>query len=287
MNALIQINSDDFIEALGLSHIQRGRALLRAMVRPTSVRFAKQVLAFDELVAAQGLPAAGQWVVNEFAQPYHATGWKPAYEHGPVLIVSNHPGLTDALALFAIIRRLDLRIIARHRNFLEALPNTSRHLIYVSDVDKDVGNDRMRAIRQVVGVLREGRAVLTFPAGKIEPDPAVMSVRDAAASLDTWSDSIGLFARLVPEMLIVPVIVSGVISAKARRSPIARIRRRQKDRDWLAATLQIVFRRYRDTPAQVRFGEAVCAGDLAAKHNDARAITQVIIQRAKQLLPGA
>jgi 1-acyl-sn-glycerol-3-phosphate acyltransferase len=283
LDALIRINSKDFIEALGLSHVRTGRALLMAMVRPTAIRFAQQVMLFDHKVAAEGLPAAGQWVVNEFAQSYRVTGWRAEHAHGPALIVSNHPGLTDALALFASIGRADLRIIARHRDFLEAMPNMSRHLIYVPDVDKDVHNTRFLSIRRVATVLREGHAVLTFPAGKIEPDPAVMP--GAAQSLTTWSESIGLFTRLVPEMQVIPVIVSGVISPTALRSPLARIRRARKDREWLAATLQIVFMRYRNTPVHTHFGPPMLARDLAAQYGGAAAITHAIIQRAKTLLP--
>ena len=283
LEALIRINTKDLIEAAGLGHIRHGRALLKAMVRPLAVRFAQQVMEFDHRVATEGLPAAGKWVVSEFAQSYRTTGWHPEHQHGPVLIVSNHPGLTDALALFASVGRTDLRIIARNRDFLEAMPHMSRHLIYVPDVDKDPGNTRFLSIRRVIAALREGRAVMTFPAGKIEPDPAVMP--GAAASLETWSESMGLFVRRVPEMMVIPVIVSGVISPTALRSPLARIRRTQKDREWLAATLQIVFRRYQNTPIHCHFGAPMLARDLAAEYGDAAAITQAIIQRAKKLLP--
>jgi hypothetical protein len=101
--------------------------------------------------------------------------------------------------------------------------------------------------------------LLTFPAGHIEPDPAVMD--DAATTLADWSDVTGLFCRLIPGLPVVGVLVSGVISARAlqnwwvRRMPV------RKDRDWFAATLQLIVPWYRATLVRVRCAPPLIGGD--------------------------
>ncbi len=105
--------------------------------------------------------------------------------------------------------------------------------------------------------LRGGGAVLTFPAGRIEPDPAVLP--GAAAALDRWSSSADLFARLAPNLAVVPVVVSGVISPSALRIPVTRLRRQERDREWLAATLQMLVPALRNVEVRVEFGRPVHA----------------------------
>ena len=97
--------------------------------------------------------------------------------------------------------------------------------------------------------LRGGGAVLTFPGGRIEPDPAVLP--GAVEALDHWSSSADLFARLTPGLAVVPVVVSGVISPSALRNPLTHLRRRRRDREWLAATLQVLIPALRNVDARV------------------------------------
>jgi hypothetical protein len=61
----------------------------------------------------------------------------------------------------------------------------------------------------------------------------------------------------VPDLTILPAAVSGVISLNALRHPLARMYRSVKQREWVAATLQVMLPRYRDTHVTVRFGQAV------------------------------
>ena len=84
----------------------------------------------------------------------------------------------------------------------------------------------------------------------------------ALESLQHWSESVTLFTRLVPETQIVPVLVSGVLSAKAQRTPLRWLRRTQKDQEWLAATLQIIMPAYRPTTVHVAFGPPLRAGEF-------------------------
>ena len=52
-----------------------------------------------------------------------------------------------------------------------------------------------------------------FPAAHIEPDPDIHD--DAMESLESWTDSAGVFIRMAPETAILPVLVRGVVRTKA------------------------------------------------------------------------
>jgi hypothetical protein len=88
---------------------------------------------------------------------------------------------------------------------------------------------------------------LTFP-GEIEPDPAVLP--GAVEALGRWTSSAGSFACLAPGLAVVPVVVSGVISPNASRLRLTRLWRRRRDREWLAATLQMLTPALRDVDAR-------------------------------------
>jgi hypothetical protein len=180
---------------------------------------------------------------------------------GSLLLVANHPGLADALALFATVPRRDLRVVAAERPFLEALPNTSRYLILVSEASPR----RSGAVRVATRHLREGGAILTFPGGKIEPDPAVLP--GAVEALGSWSESLDLFARLVPDLTVVPAVVSGVLSPTALRNPLTFVRRRPRDREWLAATLQMLTPVLRNVTTRVAFGRSVHTEDEVVRES--------------------
>jgi hypothetical protein len=173
-----------------------------------------------------------------------------------VLLAANHPGLADSIALFANVPRRDLRVMAAQRLLLAALPNTSRYLIPVPEGS----SGRLGAVRTVARHLRGGGAVLTFPGGRIEPDPAVLP--GALEALERWSESLDLFARLVPGLTVVPAVVSGVLSPTALRNPLTFVRRQRRDREWLAATLQMLTPALRDVTTKVAFGRPLRAGEV-------------------------
>jgi hypothetical protein len=146
--------------------------------------------------------------------------------------------------------------MAAQRPLLAALPNTSRYLIPVPEGQ----SGRLGAVRTAARHLRAGGAVLTFPGGRIEPDPAVLP--GALEALERWSESLDLFARLVPGLTVVPAVVSGVLSPTALRNPLTFVRRQSRDREWLAATLQMLTPALRDVTTEVAFGSAVRAGEV-------------------------
>ena len=274
---LIDINLDDLLDSLGLASERNRllRPLFRLLFRPTARRFARIVREFDDRVGSAGLAAGSEWLVRRMTSGLEVSGRAQVPSDGPLLVLANHPGMTDTVALFASLRaRPDLRVIAQDRPFLRALPHVATQVIFVADD----GASRTRVVRAGVKHLEQGGALLTFPAGAIEPDPAAAGAGAAIDALKDWSSSFALFARAVPETRIVTAIVSQVISADAQRNPLTYCRRAPADREKLATTLQIVWPPYQAKPARVAFGPP----DIAqAQSLDLR---RAIIARAQALI---
>jgi 1-acyl-sn-glycerol-3-phosphate acyltransferase len=251
---LTRVCTDELLGAFGLS---KELPPLRLLARVPAERLARQVATYDEIVGRSGLAAGGAWALGRMARRAEVEGRENIPTKGPLLLAANHPGLADALALFANVPRRDLRVMAAQSPFLAALPNTSRHLIPVPEGS----SGRLGAVRAAARHLRGGGAVLTFPGGRIEPDPAVLP--GALEALERWSGSLDLFARLVPDLTVVPAVVSGVLSPAALRNPLTLVRRQRRDREWLAATLQMLTPALRDVTTSVAFGPPVRAGEIA------------------------
>jgi 1-acyl-sn-glycerol-3-phosphate acyltransferase len=251
LERLTQVCVDDLISAFGLGRVSHGRAVLESLSRIPARRLARQILTYDTVVGESGLGTGGAWALRRLSRNARIEGQGNVPRGGPLLLVSNHPGLADAVALFAATPRDDLQVIAADRPFLDALPNTSRYLLTVAETSAGHSAVARVAARH----LRGGGAVLTFPGGRIEPDPAVLP--GAVEALDHWSSSADLFARLTPGLAVVPVAVSGVISPSALCNPLIHLRRRRRDREWLAATFQLLVPALRDVEARVEFGSAI------------------------------
>ena len=104
--------------------------------------------------------------------------------------------------------------------------------------------------------MRDGDAVLIFPAGGLELDPAVAPY-DAVRSIAKWSRSVGLISRLVPGVAVLPALVRGAVSRDAFDHPLARNRRPSGERQRMATLLQLVFSRYQRGRVSVRFGPPI------------------------------
>jgi hypothetical protein len=252
---LTKVCVEDLLSALGLSGLSRGRRLLELLSWVPARRLARQVAIYDRIVGESGLTAGGAWALGRMARRVEVEGRENVPREGPLLLAANHPGLSDTVALFATTPRPDLRVVAAERPFLDALPNTSRYLLTVDETSPG----RFGLIRAATRHLRRGGAILTFPGGKIEPDPAVLP--GAVEALECWSASVDLFARLVPDLAVVPAIVSGVLSPTPLRNPLTFLRRRKEDREWLAATLQMMTPGLYDVTVKVEFGQPIHARD--------------------------
>src|SRR5919112_4750191 len=192
LERLTELCVEDLICAFGLGKTGHGRAAMESISRIPARRLARQILTYDRIVGESGLGTGGAWALKRLSRSTSIEGQEYVPRDGPLLLVSNHPGLADAVALFAATPRNDLRVIAADRPFLEALPNTSHYLLTV----REASAGRLGVARAAATHLRGGRAVLTFPGGRIEPDPAVLP--GAVEALNHWSSSADLSARLTP-----------------------------------------------------------------------------------------
>lgn len=278
------------MEAFGLCRTwtgapDRGRRWFRRLAtrvvepvcRRPAARLARQVALYDGIVGERGLEAGGAWAVQRLSRSLTVSGAEVIPAEGPVLVVSNHPGLADSLALFAAIPRRDLLVIAAERPFLRALPGTSRYLIPVNTGPG--GPAGLGALREASRHLRRGGALLTFPRGGIEPDPA--SIPGAEASLESWRRNLELFARLAPETPVIPAIVSGVISPSALANPVTRLRRLPEDQRWLAASLQMLIPALRNVHTEVRFGNPVHPGSAKETSGEVLEEARRMIRRTR------
>lgn len=275
---LIAINTQDFLDAWGLNRLPIGKGLLRRLARPSATTFARQLLDYDAAVGEGALPKGGLVLTKAYAGGLAVAGRENLPMTGPVLILSNHPGLTDTVALFSAIARTDLRVIALDRPFLRSLPNTARQLYLLPDD----GPGRMTITRNVANYLRKGGSVLTFPGGEIEPDPLVLP--GAVEALGTWSESVGLFARLVPQLRIVAAIVSGVLNPAAQNNPLVQLRKDKKKREFLGATFQILWKAYRTNTVKVAFAPPLLASELTAVNPDPAYVTAQVVAAARKLI---
>ena len=234
LSTLTEINLDDLVNSVGWEGSPRLAKALRVLFRRTAEKFANQMIDFDRMTAEEGLAEASRQTAKKYVQDIRVFGGENLPATGPVLVLSNHPGMSDTLCLFATINRPDLRSIALDRPFLQSLPNISRQLLYVGEIPAE----RMGAVRKAATHLRDGGAMLTFPAGKIEPDPDVYP--GAEESLSDWTDSAGVFMRFAPEMRIVPVLVRNVLWERVVKNPITKLKRDRLEREKLGAAFQLL-----------------------------------------------
>jgi 1-acyl-sn-glycerol-3-phosphate acyltransferase len=214
-------------------------------------RFVNQVIDYDSDIARRGFPTASRDLLDRIVPSIMTCGSDRVPADGPLLIVSNHPGLYDTIALAAYLRRSDLRVVARQQAYWGLLPNLSQQLITLRGEPQSFRLEMRKALRH----LAAGRSLLLYPGGTIEPDPVYLSGADAW--LPHWSRTPERLARRLGELTILPAAVGGVLSRRALRSPLSWIRWSREGRCWLAATLQFLVRSNRDVTLRVSFGQPI------------------------------
>lgn len=278
IETLTQINLDDLISSFGWQNRPfLARLLRRTFVYPP-LAFARQIAEFDSNIAAHGLVEASRLAIRNYSEDVQIFG-RDRIPASSFLALSNHPGMTDTLSLFVALHRNDLRIIALNRPFLNAMPNMSKQLAYVTD---DAGS-RFRLIRQISAHLRNGGAALTFPAAHIEPDPDVQ--KGSVESLRSWTDSASIFIRMAPETAILPIVVRGVVRKTIAFHPLTYLKRARQEREKFAAALQLlahVVLRMRDVHIRVQIGNPVYAKDLGT--TETKVLHQAVLAEMKQLI---
>ncbi len=277
LTTLTEINLDDLVSSFGWENRPFLARMLRIVFANSARKFARHMLDFDDAVGRLGLAEGGRQTIRRYVRS--ARIFSAPLPAGPFLALSNHPGMVDTLALFSALNRSDLKIIAVDRPFLKALPNTSKHLFYVTDNP----SERMALVRQVSSHLRSGSAALTFPAGEIEPDPNIYP--GAVQALDGWTNSVAVFVRMAPETSILPVLVRGVIWEKTAGHPLTRLKKTREEKEKLAAALQLLAHVVWDKKpldVTVQIGKPITVAALGSK--ETKVIHQAVLAEMKRLI---
>lgn len=240
MNGTVRQLSDALIfeleKALALPVTRLGRKMIRALFEKGTLRFSELALNLDRVVKRGGAMAGARWLLAHFVRGYEAEGTGMIPDEGPLIIASNHPAAYDGMVISACIPRTDYRILIGESPPYRFLPNLSRYAIFVPQPYDPFG--RMLTVRRVIQHLRNGGAILTFPRGGIEPDPAFMPNPDA--EFDQWSRSLEIFLERVPRTRVLVTAVSGVISKRIFHHPITWFRKARADRQRLAFMYQMI-----------------------------------------------
>jgi hypothetical protein len=238
------------------------RSLVRMLFGRAALSVSQMALRIDHIVGQNGTAAGARSLLPNFVAGYSACGEEVIPGEGPLLIVSNHPASYDGVVISAFVNRPDFKIMIGEIPPYRYLPHISRHAIFSPPVKNTYG--RMQTIRNAIQHLKDGGALLIFPRGGIEPDPAFMP--DPDGEFHRWSRSLEIFLRRVPETRVLVTIVSGVIAPDAMRHPITWFRTQRPDRQRLAFMYQIIRQMLSGrelfclTP-RVTFGEILSSAD--------------------------
>lgn len=234
-------------------------AALNVVCAPFVLELTRLGMKMEGIIARDGdLKGASEWLVEIGSNGIHVHGADHVPRTGPLLFVGNHAGLGDAHALLAASPRRDTHFLANDFGILPGLQAMRRHVIIVDQ------RQPIASFRASLRHLRAGKSLLIYPRGEIEADPG-LHLEAALETLSQWSRSIEHLARHVPDLVVVPFAVGGVLSRTALRNPIVRQYRQSSKRHFLAATFQMMFPFYRDPVISLRFGSAL-SGERAKQH---------------------
>jgi hypothetical protein len=266
---------DEIARALALSPSQSIRKLIAFLTGTAIRRFIQLASELDGVVEKEGIPGGARWLLPRFVRAHSAQGVEVIPPTGPLVIASNHPAFVDSVVISAHIPRRDYKVIIGEIPFFKNLPNISKNAIFAPDPSDTMG--RMQVIREVIRHLKNDGAILIFPRGGIEPDPAWMP--HPAAEFVRWSRSLEIFLKRVPHTQVLVTIVSGVISKAAMQHPITWFRKSRPDRQRLAFMVQFIRQMIAGKEIfglrpRVTFGDLISMEDNKDREHMLQSITQ-------------
>lgn len=242
---------DEAVGVLQLRGHKRIRKLIGWVLHKPVARLSNLFIEFDRVCAQDGWQAAAVNIRDKLVDEAHVNGEEGIPQTGPLMVVSNHPGVYDILVLSAAIPRDDVKVIASNITFIRCLPNVYEHFILIAP-DVDV---RMKAVREAQRHLKSGGTLLFFPRGEVEPDPAFAP--DPDRELVNWSESVELFLRLIPQTRVIAAASGGMLSKFWFNHPFVKLwkkpARRQKVAEIFQASSQLFGRKTRGIAPTVSF----------------------------------
>jgi hypothetical protein len=271
----------EMTKALSLPQTSGVRKMISLLTGKAIRGFTELATELDCVVGKEGIAGGAHWLLPRFVKSHSARGIENIPITGPLIIASNHPASIDSLVISTHIPRRDYKVIIGEIPFFKNLPNIHRNSIFAPDPTDPMG--RMQVIREVIRHLRQNGAILIFPRGSIEADPAWMP--DPEAEFGHWSRSLEIFLKQVPQTQVLVTIVSGVISKSVMHNPITWFRQTRPDRQRLAFMYQFIRQMI---AGKELFGltPRVTFGDLIGAENmkDCEHMLQTITQSAHHVL---
>jgi hypothetical protein len=250
---LAALSVSEIVDAAGARGAPRiARQLVSMLATVPSARLGRSLARFDAELATAGVGVAATALLRRFGAAVDVEGALPP--RGAVLVVTNHPGAYDSIAMLAAARRDDVALVAAERTFLAAMPRFREHLVFVADSrDKESVMGRTAGLRRALAWLGAGRVLVQYGAGAIEPD--VRFARPGDDVLGEWSVGTGALAAYAAKQgaAIVPALVSGVHSRRAMALPGIRWAER-RGVTTIAPLIQATMPGFRDVRVEVRFG---------------------------------
>jgi len=273
--------TDEIFYALGLNRRGTLRRAFGWAFRAPTRRFARIMADVDAAVAEGGPPAGCQTMLDALGVQAKAEGVENIPPTGPAIILANHPGAYDSMAIGSLIPRTDLKVIAAKTRLYQVLPHIHPEMIYASEER----SESMTALRQAITHFEADGILLQFGSGLIEPDPALYPVDDTV--FERWSASIEVFMRKIPQVQIVPTIASNVLLKRFAQHPLTRLRKTGMDQRRLAEFMQIIqqllFPKSVDAKPCISFGKPFTLEELEGS-GALRRLMPAVLARVKDQL---
>jgi hypothetical protein len=272
----------EVVKALALPPTRQIRKSVFWLTRKAIRRFAELASDLDCVVAAEGIAGGARWLLPRFVKGHSAWGIENIPAAGPLVIAANHPASIDSVVISAHIPRRDYKVIIGEIPFFKNLPHIRENAIFAPDPTDSMG--RMQVVREVIRHLKNNGAILIFPRGGIEPDPAWMPQPEV--DFNHWSRSLEIFLKHVPDTQVLVTIVSGVISRAAMHHPITWFRKARPDRQRLAFMYQMIRQMIAGNEVfglapRVTFGDLITAEATLNRGHMLETITQSAYQVLK------
>jgi hypothetical protein len=282
INVVTEALFSQLMSVMGLKHPNWVTRCLYPFLHPPAQRMSRLLVSLDRNIAQEGWNLAVNQFLGNFVTSVQLHGAETIPKQGPLMVVCNHPAAYDVVILAASIKRDDLKIIASDIPLVQILPNIAKHSI---PVPYHIPS-RLQTVRSALQHLKNDGAILLFPRGNVEPDPAVSP--GAEQSLSGWSPSIELFLRRMPQTISVVAVASGVLSEKWFKNPLIKIWKKYEQRQKVAEIFQIAAQLLTgDKPAatpKVSFTSPLTIDDLGGEDAPDGTLLASLTRQARGLL---
>jgi len=227
---------EEVFNALGFSKTGFACKYFGWTLRPIAKRLAVMLVPIDQDLGKYGSQVAARNFLPPFVNEIKSRGAESIPTTGPIIVASNHPGAYDSMAIVSQIPRPDATFIISDIPLVKFMPNASKHAYFATSDSKT----RTNAVRETIRLLERGGCLVIFATGLIDPDPEVWGEEAANLEIESWSSSLELFLKKVPETKLIVTIASGVLDPAWAKSRSIRIAKPGLERRRLAEFGQVI-----------------------------------------------